>query len=457
MKGKVSSKFFSKRSQYLFAAILLTAPLVSYASINITAPPYSAVGDGKTDDTAAFKSALAAAGASGGGVIYVPAGQYVISGILALPHGTTLEGDGEGATTIESTLQGSPTLVLQGDYTKVKNMSIHFAGSATATDGTLGIYTASGPATQGYHANNIELSHLDVSSFNQNIYIDGSYNSILSDVASHNAVHTGVVGLSAQGYWSNVVAIANQSDGIYLSASNNPGGVPPFMTGIQTYANGGWGIDTTVGISLGGTPSFLNNDSQGELLIEGGSKGDSGHVANVDIQFAGQNPFSSSSSAYPNVSTAPGIVVTANAGPVRFTDVSMFNNNGTGLSLSAASVQVSNVRILGSGQGGSGYCVLSAGSGNQFDNLSCDRPAQISGNVVIVRGGQFSTTSSTLPALQISSGQNMIVSDNVFYSGGSAPALTISPGVTVANASNVVIGATSNAGSASTYYTPMFH
>lgn len=457
MKSKAGSKFFSKRSQYLFAATLLTAPLVSHASINITAPPYSAVGDGKTDDTAAFKSALAAVGASGGGVIYIPAGQYVISGILALPHGATLEGDGEGATTIESTLQGSPTLILQGDYTKVKNMSIHFAGSTAATDGTLGIYTADGPATQGYAANNIELSHIEVSSFNQNIYINGSANSILSDVASHNAVHNGIVGLSAQGYWSNMVVIANQSDGIYLATSSNSAGVPPFMTGIQTFANGGWGIDTTAGISLGGTPSFLNNDSQGELLIEGGSKGDSGHVANVDIQFAGQNPFSSSNSAYPNVSNAAGIVVTANAGPVRFTDVSMFNNNGTGLSISTASVQVSNVRILGSGQGGSGFCVLSTGSGSQFDNISCNTPAQISGNTTIVRGSQFGAASSTLPTLQIASGQNMIIADNVIYSGGSAPALTISPGVTVANASNVVIGAASNSGSASTYYTPMFH
>ncbi|GGA39901.1 glycosyl hydrolase family 28-related protein [Dyella nitratireducens] len=456
MASKFDLKFFSKRSQHFFAALLLSMPLASYASINITAPPYLAVGDGKTDDTAAFKSALAATGAAGGGVIYVPAGQYVISGILALPHGTTLEGDGEGATTIESTLQGSPTLILQGDYTKVKNMSVHFAGSTAATDGTLGIYTATGPAAQGYAANNIELSHLEVSNFSHNIYIDGSVNGILSDISSHNAVHTGLVGLSAQGYWSNILVVANQADGIYLSTSHNAGGVAPFMTGIQTFSNGGWGIDTTMGITLGGMPSFLNNDSQGELLIEGGSGADSGHVANVDIQFAGQNAFYPTP-GYPNVSNAPGIEVTSASGPVRFTDVSMFNNNGTGMLLNVGSVQVSNVRILGSGAGGSGYCISSNGSNSIFTNVVCNTPSQISGNTTIVRDSQFSANSNTLAILQIPSGQNLLIGDNVIYNGGTAPALSISAGVTVANSSNTVIGTVSNSGSASGYYTPMFH
>lgn len=456
MASRSDSKFFPKRSWCLYAALLLWVPMVSYASINITAAPYSAVGDGKTDDTAAFKSALAATGASGGGVIYVPAGQYIISGILALPRGTTVEGDGEGATTIESTLQGSPTLILQGDYTKVKNMSIHFAGSTVATDGTLGVYTATGPANQGYAANNIELSHLEVSNFNQNIYIDGSVNGILSDISSHNAVHTGIVGLSAQGYWSNIVVVANQSCGIYLSTSRNAGGVAPFMTGIQTFGNGAWGIDTTMGITLGGMPSFLNNDSEGELLIEGGSGADSGHVANVDIQFAGQNPFYPAP-GYPNVSNAPGIEVTSGAGPVRFTDVSMFSNNGTGMLLNVGSVQVSNVRILGSGAGGSGYCISSSGSNSIFTNVVCNTSSQISGNATIVRDSQFGANSNTLATLQISSGQNLLIGDNVIYNGGGAPALSISAGVTVANSSNTVIGSMNNSGSASGYYTPMFH
>lgn len=457
MTSKLAKSIFHKPIQYLLAITLLWMPVVCFAVVNVAAPPYSAVGDGQTNDTAAFQNALAAVGASGGGVVYVPAGKYVISGILAVPNGTTLEGDGESATTIESQVLGSSTLAIQGEFAKVKNMSIHWASSTTPTAGTIGIYSAVGPANQGYQANDIELSHLDVTNFYDNIYINGSINSIVSDIYTTNAVHDGIVGLGSQGYWSNLVVVANQGDGVYLGTSTNKNaGVAPFMTGIQTFSNGGWGIHTVIGIFLGGTPSYLNNDSQGELLIDGGSQADSGHVANVDIQFAGQNSFYPTS-GYPNVSNAPGVEVTTNSGPVRFTDVSMFNNNGSGFDLEVGSVQVSNARILGSGQGGSGYCVDSVGSGSQFTNISCNTPAMISGSTTIVHGSMFTTVSNSLPSLQISSGSNLIVSDNVIYGGGSAPALVVSSGVTLANASNTVIGAVNNSGAASGYYTPMFH
>lgn len=49
-------------------------------------------GDGKTDDTAAFQSALNAAGAAGGGVLQVPAGTYAIRGHLEVPDKVTLQG-----------------------------------------------------------------------------------------------------------------------------------------------------------------------------------------------------------------------------------------------------------------------------------------------------------------------------------------------------------------------------
>lgn len=54
---------------------------------------YGAVGDGVTDDTAAFQEALNAAGNSGGGVVFVPAGRYKIAGNLLVPTGVTLRGD----------------------------------------------------------------------------------------------------------------------------------------------------------------------------------------------------------------------------------------------------------------------------------------------------------------------------------------------------------------------------
>lgn len=53
---------------------------------------FGAKADGQTDDTAAFQKALDAA-ADGGGIVYAPAGRYVIRGRLRLPTAVTLRGD----------------------------------------------------------------------------------------------------------------------------------------------------------------------------------------------------------------------------------------------------------------------------------------------------------------------------------------------------------------------------
>lgn len=63
---------------------------------------YGAVGDGVTDDSAAFQSALNAvnnSGGLGGGVVYVPAGAYAFSNNLTIPVGVTLQGDWTDWTT----------------------------------------------------------------------------------------------------------------------------------------------------------------------------------------------------------------------------------------------------------------------------------------------------------------------------------------------------------------------
>lgn len=58
----------------------------------VTEPPFSAAADGVTDDTAAFRAALAAAGANGGGIVFVPGGNYRLNGSLLIPSGVELKG-----------------------------------------------------------------------------------------------------------------------------------------------------------------------------------------------------------------------------------------------------------------------------------------------------------------------------------------------------------------------------
>ena len=53
---------------------------------------YGAKGDSATDDTAAFQQALDAAGQAGGGVVFVPRGNYRFAGHLNVPNNVTLKG-----------------------------------------------------------------------------------------------------------------------------------------------------------------------------------------------------------------------------------------------------------------------------------------------------------------------------------------------------------------------------
>ena len=58
----------------------------------VTDPPWGAKGDATTDDTAAIQNALNAAGAGGGGIVFLPGGKYKLLGTLDVPSGVELRG-----------------------------------------------------------------------------------------------------------------------------------------------------------------------------------------------------------------------------------------------------------------------------------------------------------------------------------------------------------------------------
>lgn len=74
------------------------------AALDLTKPPFDAVGDGKTDCTAAFQKAMALMSQkNNGGVMYLPKGTYLVSDSLALwrdAKRTAWQGAGVGQTII---------------------------------------------------------------------------------------------------------------------------------------------------------------------------------------------------------------------------------------------------------------------------------------------------------------------------------------------------------------------
>jgi Pectate lyase superfamily protein len=80
--------------------INLLVVLMGSAVLTVAAPSpdhysvlnFGAVGDGKTDDTAAFQKALNTAAQAGGGVVYAPRGNYLFAGHLDVPNNVALKG-----------------------------------------------------------------------------------------------------------------------------------------------------------------------------------------------------------------------------------------------------------------------------------------------------------------------------------------------------------------------------
>ena len=94
-----------------------TGPAAFY---NVMAAPYSAHADGLTDDTAAIQSALNAAGAGGGGTVYLPSGTYLVSTHLVVPTGVELRGAYGNRHTSE-TADSTTLLAVEGQGTATPN------------------------------------------------------------------------------------------------------------------------------------------------------------------------------------------------------------------------------------------------------------------------------------------------------------------------------------------------
>ena len=78
--------------RYTFGAIPMARRTSPAAFRDVTQAPYAAVGDGKADDTAALEKALADAGQAGGGVVYLPQGDFRVTRPLVVPAGVELRG-----------------------------------------------------------------------------------------------------------------------------------------------------------------------------------------------------------------------------------------------------------------------------------------------------------------------------------------------------------------------------
>ena len=71
---------------------------------------FGATGNGLTNDTAAIRSALDAAGKNGGGIVYLPWGTYRLTNYIVIPERTVLRGEGRDCTVLQWPVDEPKTL-----------------------------------------------------------------------------------------------------------------------------------------------------------------------------------------------------------------------------------------------------------------------------------------------------------------------------------------------------------
>ena len=144
----------------------LTHPLV----FNVKDFPYSAKGDGATDDTTAIQSTITACISAGGGKVFFPQGKYVINSTLNLLSTSNVTLEGAASFTPETagswiitggSFTPGNTMLLARDILGCNIQSLGFEGSAIA--GMAIDHTAtSGHSSQFCHFENIYINNCTV-------------------------------------------------------------------------------------------------------------------------------------------------------------------------------------------------------------------------------------------------------------------------------------------------------
>lgn len=199
--ARIRASSFANFKRLLFVSIAAFAVQPCFAAIKVFKPTlnpmetvvafatpqdYGAAGDGTTDDTAAFQKAMDAAHDAGGGVIFVPAGNYAFHSTLNIPYGVTLHGDWKDWTAGTGGCVGTTFKIYAGGGESAGTPFI----SMRPSTGLWGInfwYPDQNPAKITPYPFTIKLSgDLLV----QNVALINSYQGIQANDASHHMLQT---------------------------------------------------------------------------------------------------------------------------------------------------------------------------------------------------------------------------------------------------------------------------
>lgn len=261
---------------------------------------YGAVGNGSTDDTNAIRSAISAAASPGGGIVFFPAGTYIVSQHFAtqrcldLASGVILWGENRATTII-----------------KLAN------GQATGTQRLVYASAVSNVGVRDLTFDGNSANHTDAGNHSDAIFFDtGSNNWIVDDVEIRNCVGSGIVPFTNA--TDGVISRAYMHDNAWYGvAMGNTGGQKRITVRDSYFNNAGGGVR-------------IETDTATEnLLFERLYVATPGAAASA-LQVTGSSPPSNyASDVTVRDSTFYGPLLIANAQHVRVHGVNVINSDNS--------------------------------------------------------------------------------------------------------------------------------
>jgi hypothetical protein len=145
------------------AALLALWQAVPQGAINVKAPPYSAAGDGVTDDSTAIQNAINAAQAAGGGPVYFPPGTYKCNSLTVTGNNVRLVGAGASSSVLLKS--GAGTLLSFTGTTSPSSGSTHVRYCGIENLGFNG-NSQTGTVLQLYYCDNFDCRNVQINSNN---------------------------------------------------------------------------------------------------------------------------------------------------------------------------------------------------------------------------------------------------------------------------------------------------
>jgi hypothetical protein len=315
--------------------------------VSVKDAPYNAVGDGVTDDLAAFNAALLAAKC-----VHVPAGTYKISGTIALTQtGNALIGEGLRLVTITSTSASLPNITLATGVANFQVQGMVITKSVAGTSGGDGIKCIDTTTSS-------TLRNLEITNCYNGLAISTCDEGLIENVICRANWQNGIRITNSVGYgpaqWkmNGVLASINALDGIRVEVTDGPAGlILGTWQNIETFGNSGIGVNligssTTPIYDLRINQGFIGGDNGGGIRLD--TYGGKHRIVSCFVELSGTSGTGPTLST-PASNAADGIEVTANNADCGITSCTIDQNSENGIRHGGGILSVGGCNIYNNG------------------------------------------------------------------------------------------------------------